>query len=527
MSQLSDQDVVIRIVTAFEKGGIEEAKKVAAELQQQLDGNSNAGKTLSGMMKIIEGDAGNAANVFKGLSSALKGGAGAVNGLASAVKGLGPILGMPLGPLNLLVTTVQLVVTGIQAWKNHAAEAAEASKKAAEEAEAAAKQAAEALEKDMAVAADAVSAKIKGIVDGLKAGVDQANKLADATAAIDDAQLGLELAQLDEQLVGEKNEDRRAEIEQQKKRLRASREGVKLLMEIANKQGEISLMDQQESRAKTVFEEAQQDLSKTEERLGKVESAAKSSYVSALKEVKQAEKNRDLAKAMLGFAGEYEDQLELARKKADTAAAYLGRISKLVDRELGTKQSEVSSARQAWEDLVAEHAPRREILQKEIDAGQIKVQTSDVNYRTLEKQYAFDARDRAKAENDRIDKNTIDAASAFAEARRKAAAKRDKEMSVDDRIARAQGLVRQEQQVGEKLYGGEPGIETQRRAQSAIADAGRQIAAGQDDAQVITQLIDTLRNLGAVIPDLGRLVTELDKMDGEIDQIRSQLAHLR
>lgn len=518
MSQLSDQDVVIRIVTAFEKGGIEEAKKVAAELQRQLDGNSNAGKTLSGMMKIIEGDAGNAANVFKGLSSALKGGAGAVNGLASAVKGLGPILGMPLGPLNLLVTTVQLVVTGIQAWKNHAAEAAEASKKAAEEAEAAAKQAAEALEKDMAAAADAVTAKIQGITDELKASVDQAEKLSDAAAAVGDAQHELELARLDAKLVGVTDEGEKAKIKQEKTRLKAGWEREKLFADSDAKRRELGNMDYLEDQAKEEAAARNWDLSQAEHRWSGEEAAARSRLSDAQVALETAQGNQSAPRTTYNPAEVQKLAIaaEQARREVAAAEAALKETTDRIANERSVLEKAADTANQQYDDLVAAHAPQRQIIQHQIDANTIKGQTIETALAASERQYDIDEQGREKANRE-----------ADAKAQKEAAAKRDKEMSVDDRIARAQGLVRQEQQVGEKLYGGAPGIETQRRAQSAIADAGRQIAAGQDDAQVITQLIDTLRNLGAVIPDLGRLVTELDKMDGAIDQIRSQLAHLR
>ena len=524
MSQQSDQDVVIRIVTAFEKGGIEEAKKVAAELQQQMDGNSDAGKTLSGMMKILDGDAGNAANVFKGLSSALKGGTGAVNGLASAVKGLGPILGVPLGPLNLLVASVQAVVTGIQAWKNHSEKAAEATKKAAEEAEAAAKQAAEALEKDMAAAADAVTSKFKAITDELKASVDQAEKLSDATAALGDAQHELELARLDAKLVGVTDEDEKAKIKQEKTRLKAGWERQKLFDDSAAKRGELANMDYLEDKAKEEAASANWDLTQAEHRWTDEQAAAESRLSAAQVALETAQGNQAASHRDPSAAYNPAEAQKLAiaahqaQQEVEAAEAALTETTGRIARERAVLEAAADKANQQYDNLVATHAPQRQIIQKQIDTNTIKGQIIETNLFASEHQYDLDSQARQKAADE-----------AKKEKARDEVVERDKNMSVDNRIARAQGLVRQEQRVGEKLYGGEPGIETQRLAQTAIAEAGRQIAAGQDDAQVITQLIATLRNLGAVLQSggLGRLVTELDKMDGEIDQIRSQLAHLR
>ena len=528
-----DTEILIKILTAFESGGMDAAIATANELGKTVDKTSKEGDTLAAIMDLVNNKSADANTIFAGLSQTLHGGMGAVKGFGTAVKGLGSALGIATGPLSLLISTVQLGVTAWMAYTHHTEEAAEASRKAAEEAEAAAKQAAEALEKDMAAAADAVTAKLKGITDELKASVDQANKLSDATASVNDAQLGLELAELDAKLVGETDEEKIADIKQQKSRLKVERERERLDEEYAAQGREISAMDKAEQQAKGTADEKRNELDQAEKRWSDEQAAAEDRVSAAQKASKKAQEEWEVAQSpnspVYDAAGLHGLQVaaRAAEKEVGTAEAALKETTDRIANERAVLEHGIETANQNYDNLVAANAPQRQILQKQMDANRIKAQTLEVKSDASEHQYSIDTlgiydRKQEAAAKAAAEKAAADKAAAEAEA-----AEREKNMSFDERLAHAQSLVIPEYQRDGQHYTEDVGRETKSRADSAIAEAATKIRDGENDAEVVEKLISTLQNLGAVIPDLGRLVTELDKMDGEIDQIRSQLNHLR
>lgn len=516
----SDQDILIKVLTAFESGGIDAAKKAAQELKTTVDANSDSGKVLSGIMDMLNNKSGDAATVFKGLSGIMRGGTGVANGLATAVKGLGGALGMAAGPLAILTTAVMAGVTAWQSYKQKQEEAAEAARKAAEEEKQAAEELAKSLDEAAKNAAAGARAEVKGIVDDLTAAAKRAKELDDALSAIDDAQLGLELAELDAKLVGEQDEGKRAEIEQQKKRLKAGRERQKLEASLVDMNGEMSLMSDQEAAAQ---KKAEQKAAALEEAETQWKNDAEWAYGGAIKELRQTERNRDMAKGMFGFAGDYEKQVEDARKKADEAEANLKNYKEQHEAERTAMKAEIEAARKAAEDLKAANDQRRKVLQANIDATQIKLQTADIVSQSSESKYILDR-------NEAIDKDTAKAAEWYRKGQedvKKEAEARDKAMSYEDRVLLAQGFVAPMQRVGGQYYDGDAAGNVPQMAKDAIADAAEKIKEGKEDREVFQQLIVTLQNLGAVIPNLSGLASCLDKIDGQIDGLKREAADLQ
>lgn len=519
----SDQDVLIKILTAFESGGIDAAKKAAQELKTTVDANSDSGKALSGIMDMLNNKSGDAATVFKGLSGIMRGGTGVANGLATAVKGLGGALGMAAGPLAILTTAVMAGVTAWQSYKQKQEEAAEAARKAAEEQKKAAEEFAKSLEETAQKSATGVHDEVMGIADGLKEAAKRAKELDDALAAIDDAQLGLELAELDSQLVGEKDEGKKLLIEQKKKRLKAGRERQKQEAVIAGIAREIGDLDQAEWAANGKVDETTFALNTAEDAWNHDMATASSKTKNAsavLRKAKEARREQGLI-LMHQVSPDFEaskkyDVLDLEYKAAkarfDEAMAEQKEIERRIAQERAELEGQVKGAKQAAEELKAANDPQRQILEKKQRAELLKLKTMDVKGTTSEEQYALDAQDADKKAREEKKKKA-----------REAAIARDKAMSGEARIGRMKGLVEARQIVGDESYAGYPGIYTKQNAEAAIEDAANKIKDGEDDAKVVQQLLQTLQKMGAVIPRLGVLVNELDKMDGQIDGLARQL----
>lgn len=542
----SDQDVLIKILTAFDSGGIDAARNAAQSLKETLDDNSDSGKNLTGIMDVLNDSSGGAETALKGLLGVMKGGSGAASGLATAIKGIGSALGVAAGPIGLVATLVGVAVSAWQSYKQKQEEAAEATKKAAEDAKKAAEDFAKALDDVAKQSAAGVREEVKGIADELKGAADRAKELDDAMASIDDAQLGLELAELDAQLVGETDEGKRAELEQQKRRLRADHEKRKLQKDLADKQAEMDLMDSQEAAARKVTDEKSSDLNLSQARWGQESDAASAELSRAGLAAEEAENayNAQRSKMKHDAAGnvlagplvgrinaaaqfkelkDLEKQRDEAKVRFEAAAIAQEETEQRIAQERTAAQAAYDEARQNESSIKSANDHRRQVLQANMDATKIKLQTADVTSQSSEKQYDIQR-------NDIIDKDTEKAAQAVAaaaeEARNKAVA-RDKAMSGEERIGRMQGLVAPMQKVGDQYYGGAAAGDTQQKAQTAIADAATRIQAGEEDQKVVDELVGTLQKLGAVIPNLGRLVTELDKMDGKIDGLQTQLDKLR
>lgn len=491
---MNDQDVLIKIITAYEAGGIEAAKQAAGELKTQVEANSDAGKALSGAFDLLNGKGQNAGQVFKGLSGIMKGGQRAASGLSQVIGGLGGALGMAAGPLAILTTGIGLAVTAWQNYKKEQEAAAEAAKKAAEEAAEAAKKHLEELDK---VRLDAVNNAIKE----MKTGLDEVAKAAQGTRksldALEDSELDVETAQIDAKVAaGEMTSE---EGEYAKTNLKHDAADRKDQRELDDLQAEQDRLAQADADATAAAEEAAKELSGAEQALAQAEE-------------KLAAANQKLKKSTGMFA--YNDQkrvVDAAQKKRDEAAAAV--------EEAGTKKASADAALQTVVDerfdRGAEITGRMQVLQNNMAARSYRRQAADSKYDAWK-----------KAETDKWAEESFKQQEEAAKARAAEAAAAAPKPTVRSLWKDAAGQIENAQDYKGRRYEGDAAGDTQQKAREALAKAGKEMAEGKrgDDAVVIRELIGALDEMGAVVKDRNKMLEDLKEA---VSQMRSQVKNMR
>ena len=515
---MNDQDVLIKILTAFEGGGIEAAKKAAGELKKEVDANSDAGKALSGALDLLNGKGQNAGDVFKGLTGILKGGQSAASGFSSVVKGLGSALGIAAGPLALLTTGIGLAVSAWQSYKSAQEEAAKAAQEAAERAKEAAEEAAKALEKRLADAADAARDKVKDLADGFTDAAKEAHELDDAMSALGDAQLALDLAKLDEALESAETPGQRAALRRKKAELKRDNEEAKRQRKRQGYQDELEALEQGEASVASTTDEAKEKFEETQRELQDAQQAAQEAEKAEARARQAAEEaNAVFAKLMNnpGLAGQrdpnhygiaYPTIDEAAARKRETEAALANLqgdagwkrgVAQLLEEPAATAKATYDAAAQAQADLLQENLPKKDLLRTKISTLDLQTQTGDL---------ALDASIR-----EIMAKQSEEEKKARQQAEEEAAKNRRQPTSRDYYGAAWNAIGRGQRDKQGQLYDIDGGA-TQKAAREAMAEVARAMAEGKaaDDEAAKAGLKQRLDDMGAVY-DEGRLFGGLQK----------------
>lgn len=473
---MNDTDVLIKIITAFESGGIDAAKKAAEELQKEVDANSNAGKTLAGALDLLNGKGQAAGQVFNGLKGILAGGQGAARGFAGVVQGLGGALGMAAGPLAILTTSVGLAITAWQKYKQSQEEAAEAAKKAAEEAARAA-----------AAAADQIKAihdtSMAERVEEFRQMGQAAKEAADQASAVANAQLALENAKLDNQI---------AQLEAQKGG--ASKEEAEAI------DAQISALRNQKSLNSN---QAQQDALERE-REGLVSERENATDALAAEQRFNA-----------GYRGDKSawDTLSGEEKKAISSQIRQEMDELLADESFGQDLDESERENAARKAVKQRHLAREEAAKSRLGDVNAKIEnwnaTSGLRAQTLQIQQDT-LLTQGQTQQDAHARNIDEIRKDQAEQDAAAAAANAPKPTVGGLWNEAAGQIGRGQWYQGQRYDIDNG-QIQQQARQALADAGRTMAAGKsgDDARVMSELVKALEEMGAVVADKNKMMESL------------------
>lgn len=503
MSQIIDHDVLIRVLTAFEKGGIDAAKQAAKELKESMADTSSEGALLNGMLEMMNKDGKSAGNVLAGLSEILKNGTASAGGFVKVINGIAPALGLATGGVSLLIGAISLC---IQLWNDHKKaeeEAAEAAQKAAEERAAAIKKHAAELDK---IKLDAINGEVKKLKEGLDEVKDAAQKTCDRLSSMEDSQLELEYAMIDNQLAnGEITEEEATFRKAQKKSEAAAKKDAREMADLdAEWQRLVDAADKTEEAATAAAEAADQ---------------ANKELADAKAQLAEA----SAAKKGLGYIAAGEQQQKINAAKANVAAKT--KAAEDADVALAAANAAKEAAADELFGRGADVSVRREVLSNQAQARLYTQQTAETAFTKAAEKRANDEK-----------------AAAEAEAQRKAKEKAEKEAEDEknrlqaflgrtDHLQAAQGMVRNAADAGfgngQIVLGGAAGEEAQAKGREAIAAAAQRIQEGENNQQVITDLCATLQKLGTVVSNWTGIVAHLDALDGKLDIVSRQIKNSR
>lgn len=504
----ADQEILIKILTAYEGGGIDAAKRAATDLQATVSKNSSAGKELAAVQSLMNNNAGKAAQIFNGLSGVMRGGMDSATSLTTALRGVGAVLGVS-GPIAIALSTVGLLATGIMQWKRKAEEAGEAARKAGEEQAKAAEDARKALEDLNKAKQDAVVAEVTAISERLTTAAAAAKELRDTLATMENAQLELEFARLDQAVAkGEMSKEdagftkARRKVETERGQLERAVAG-----EQAGKAGQSSAINEARASAAAAQAAAEQaEAAAAAAATARAEADAKAKETERIfggTFLKENQDKVDRAKAEAEAAAEVE---RAARQDADDASVASAGATGAIDKVMEQARAEIDKANQRIAVLETQIATKNVLL---TNTAIGKTSTT-----AAREQAAAAEQEKLRAER--------------AEAARKAREEAEANLPPEARLARAKRAgVAPGQRLAGTTYIGEAAGNTQDMAREAIDAAGRKIMAGEDDAAVIAQLVQTLQRLGAIIPNWSRLQSELDLLDGKIDLVAAQTKNNR
>ena len=199
MSDTANSEILIKILTAYDSGGITAAQKAVQDLKSSVDTTSQSGGTLSGVLEAMSGKGQSAGQIFAGLSTTFKTGGANARSMTAVVKGLGGALGIAAGPAAALGAAVGLIVSAVQAYKEHREAAAQAAEKAAEREKAAAEKAKKAIEDLDKARVDAARRAVADLKEELDGATNAAKGTRSALDALEDSQLAVEIAGIDAQ----------------------------------------------------------------------------------------------------------------------------------------------------------------------------------------------------------------------------------------------------------------------------------------------------------------------------------------
>lgn len=505
MPSLTDSDVVIRIVTAFENGGIEAAKKEAEALKKEIDITSTAGETLAGAMELLSSKGQDAGKVLGGLSDVLRGGIGSAGGFMKVVQGLGGALGMAAGPLSLLASGIGLAVNAWHEYKTAQEEAAEAARKAAEEqaraaeeakkaAQEAADAATKAISEGISAAAGRARDKIKEITDGFNEATSASKALDDALSALADAQLGLELAQINQQIATASPEGK-AQLEQQKVQLKAARENEKIQSEVDQASAQLLALDQGEYAAMQAKEQAATGISMKDLN---AYTSARDTLAAGQKELEKVQEQIRTGEKKEGADAMQKSRVERWQAEFNAVAGSRGELGGLI----GERAEAYLAAVQAESDLQAANVPQRQILQTQLQAAQIRQQTKAVETTTeasrIQREYEAQAATEKPVETPPEEPPAP---------------------TVSGLWRSASGQIQRGQEYKGQNYDIDNG-KIQQQAREALANAGKAMAEGKasDDAKIISDLVAALEEMGARIADRNAMLRDLQQAVGLMRQ---------
>ena len=505
----SDQDILIRILTAYEGGGIDAAKKAVSDLS--VEGGRSAEKTkgLNEVLDLLDKRGQNGAEAIRGLLSVMKGGPDSIGAVSNGISKLAGMLGGG-GLLMIAIAAAGNAIGNLyQLWVEKNEEAAAAAKQASEEQVKAVEDAKKALEDLNKAKVESVKENVRQIAAGLTEAASKAKELRDALSTLENANLELEFARIDQAVaMGLMSKEDAAFAKASRK---VETERGQLQRELAGEQAFVGAQSDAINEARSKATAAQLA---AEEALAKAESAS-SSRKSADEKAAEAEriygqsimedhqKIVRKAKEDAAAAAEAESQ---AKGDADRASIASAGASGAVDQAMQNARAEIEKANQ-----------RIAVLETRIATQNVLLTNTTIGKTSAAAQASAEKKAGADSAEARRQKDEADAA-ASAEAN----------MPPEERLARAVRLgVGPGQRVGGQLYVGAAAGDTQQKARAAIGEAGQKIMAGADDAKVVEDLVETLRALGAVIPNWARLRTELDALDGKIELVRSQTKNNR
>lgn len=491
------EDVLIKIVTAFESGGIDAAKKAAQELQEAVGKSSEDGKALGNVLDFMNGHAKEATVALRGLSGIMKGGFSAT-GLGAASNAL-----KALGPWGM-AASVAIQAAGV-AWDVYAKRrqaAAEAERKAAEEAAKAAEEAAQAAKKHLEELDKARLEAVNAAVNELKEGLDAVAKAAEASRKnlneLEDSRLGVDTSEIDAKVAA--GEMTAEEGEHAKAQLR---------FDAADRKDQREMDDLDAEHARLVKADA--DAAKAAE-------DAENALVEAAKELQSATARLTIERRKLAANPENVQQAQrviAAQERKDAAAAAV--------EAAGTKKQAADAAAQsavdARFDRGAEISQRQQILQNTMTARSFQRSAEESKYESKQEEKRLKDAETKKAEDDAAWKKYDD--------ERAAAASTPRALS-----AEVGGMVGIGQRYGDgQLYDIDGGA-TRRQAMGTLREAVNAAAASKggdaEEAAIIGQAVDAIQSMGAnLLADKAQINAKLQELVNAIQKVESQTKNAR
>ena len=514
MASTTDQDVLIRIVTAYEKGGIEEAKKEAAALKKEVDANSSAGQTLESVSKGMETNARQAAGAFKDLSNAMKGGEGALQSAGQAAQKFGSMLGVG-GPVMI---GIGIVVQALQAWQSKMEEQAR-------KVEEFAQRCADELDKIRQVKFDESVAQIKAMAGEIDAATKSARDLDTAMAGLEDAQLGAALAGIDAQLATETDPQKIFELNQQKAQLKYDAEIKKMQGQIDAMQREIDDADSKTAgvQAELDYATKRRDMAGTRNAAWLQEEQDKEAELAAA--YREAEKARlQTAAGHSPFSKAYRDADKVA---ADAEKAWQDQREKIplvqhqINQETTARNVAVEAAQQAVDQYAKKAEDIRALRTIDIQAARTRMDTATTQHQT--------AQGIASRANDARIANDAQAKADEAAAKAEAAAHPPRALSrevggmvgIGQRDARGQ------------LYdvdvdGGAVRRQAMGTLKAAVDSAVASKGGDAEEAGIIAQAVDALESMGAnLLADKQQINAKLQELVNAIQKVEQQVKNGR
>ena len=236
---MNDSDVLIKILTSYESGGLEAAKKAAEELKKEVADNSSASETLGSMMKVLEGNGRDAGKVLGGLAETMNKGSISAGSLSKAVQGLGGIFGTSLGGIGAIVGTAVAAFTALKQAHDEEIERLRKLDEEEKKAQQAADDAVKAILDLDKIRLDSARGEVQRLREQMDALDKAASEVRNRLDSIEDAQLGVELAQIDARVASGEIDSEEAEWLKANRRAESAKR---------KDQRELSDLEEEESR---------------------------------------------------------------------------------------------------------------------------------------------------------------------------------------------------------------------------------------------------------------------------------------
>ena len=499
---MNDSDVLIKIITAFEAGGIEAAKKAAQELKAQMGDAAGGSDMLKKAMEALSGKGKQAGDTLRGLYGLMtKDGSAAVADLGKTVQGLAQTFGLALGPAGAIASIAMAgfqVVKGIMDQHKQAAEeAAKAAREAAEKDAEAAKKHLEELDKVRLEA-------INGAVAQLKEGLDSVAKAAEASRknldAMEDSQLGVDTAEIDAKVAA--GEMTAEEGEHAKAKLR------------------FDAADRKDQREMDALQAEQDRLTEADAEAAKAAEEAENALSDAAKELKSATDRLTIERRKLSKNPENVEQAQRvidAQARRDAAASAI--------EAAGVKKQAADAAAQAAVDARfdrgAEITQRQQILQNSMTARSHQRSAEGSKYESKQQEA------RLKEQEEQRKKD----AEAWAEYDKAQQAKASTPGYLAREVSAMVGRGQRDKQG--QLYdvdvdGGAVRRQAMGTLKAAVDSAVASKGGDAEEAGILAQAVDALESMGANLrADKAQINAKLQELVNSIQKVESQVKHGR